>query len=307
MLKKIFQQKEMERRQKILHYLKSNYQFMDNNILQLWASYLDNERYVKQKKQKLVWTAQGAQEMSKYLSNVRKQKTQDFKIQLKGLLQRVPNDFMIFENAKHHPMFPVVFLYIYMKNKHVYDAFHRKYIYYPYDMNVLNSLLQQDELWSDKYTAGQLYSDLTIRFMTSFPHTQIIISTCISSDRTLFKAELRKNRENTVFSTMNCPCPERKIFLDLKLSLLVMFLMAFDYDRSSLIRILTRELESFRLLVPDFVSQITTIFVSPKQIADILNTCKKHVNDFQTNKNTLPVLLLQNLRSWSFAQQHTHV
>lgn len=288
----------MEKRQKIKHYLKSNYRFLDQNVLQLWASYLDNERYVKQKKEKLVWTAQGAQEMSRHLSHARKQRTRDFKIQLKGLLHHVPNDIMIFENAKHHPMFPVLVFYVYIKNKHVYDAFHRKYPMYPQNETVLNSLLQQDEMWVDKYRAGELYSDLSIRFMSSFAQTHIVFSVNLLSEQTLFKAELRKNTQ--VLSTITCPCPEKKKYIDLKLSLLAMFLMTYDYDKSSLLQTLTRELQNFSLLVPDFVAQFTALCISKQKINDIIKELKHTVVEFKKSDTTLSTLLFQNFESWPF-------
>jgi len=49
-MKIFYLKEEMEKRQKIIHYLDSNYRFKDRDILQVWASDIDNDRYVKQKK-----------------------------------------------------------------------------------------------------------------------------------------------------------------------------------------------------------------------------------------------------------------
>ena len=236
--------------------------------------------------------------MSKHLSGSRKQRNHGFKIQLKGLLQTIPNDVMIFENAKHHPMFPILVLYVYMKNKHVHDAFHQRYPTYPHNETVLNGLLQQDEMWVDKYNAGTLYSDLSIRFTTSFPQTHIVFSINFDHEVMLFRAELTKNAQ--ILSTIACPCQGRKTYIDLKLSIIAMLLMTCEYDKTSLIRVLTNELNGFTLLVPDFVEQFIAIFVSPKRIGEIVKEFKANVSRFKKSEMTLTTILFQNLGSWPF-------
>lgn len=290
----------MVKREKITQYLRSNYRWTDPEILDMWAGYLDNERFSKIIHQRLVWTSQGSQEMSKYLTGIRKGITPGFRIDLNGLLRMIPNDLIVFQNAKNNPLFPILVLQIYANNRASYDAFRRRHPVLPPEHQLLR-LVQQDEHWHDKYMAGVFFQrHIDIQFRTRIPDIQIIFFFSLSDVNPFFKAELKRGHQT--LSTIHCPLEDTQDLLHKKLSLLYDLLIHYEYDSRAFLRQINNELQNFTHLVPEFIPQTVSLFVSQHRVNNLTRGYNRTAARIRHGEG-LDHILINNLYSWPFRRR----
>jgi hypothetical protein len=283
---------------KISDYLNKNYDFLDKNLLKEWVDYLNHNHFVKLRNDKLLWTSQGAKILSQYLNPIRKKKIKDYKIDLSQLIQKVPNEMIIFQKSKFDPIFPFIFFKVYLENKHYYDEFHQKYPFYPSTSQRQMEILQQDSFWFEKFRAGYFfYSPIDIQFLSTESNITIHFEIKFTNNNSLFIAKMKLiNKE---INTIDCYIQHKNI-INLKLAILYILLTTYQYDQSSLIRQLENELINFQHLVPNFLSDFIKLYSNKtKFIKSIHNEYNKMINELRKTK-TITSLLLQNFFSYPF-------
>lgn len=285
----------MTRRDKITQYLRSNYQWPDPNVLDMWAGYLDNDRFSKVIRQRVVWTSQGSKEIGHYLTVIRRGRNPDFRIDLNGLLTMVPHDLIVFQNAKNNPLFPILVLQTYADHRHSYDAFRRRHPVLPVDHQIYR-LLQQDEYWHDKFMAGAFFrGDLDIQFRTTFPGIRVVFLISLSDRNPLFKAELKRGQQ--LLSTINCSLEDTRELTHKKISLLYDLLNQYDYESRPLLRQINNELQNFTRLVPEFLPETTSLFVTRTRVDNLTRGYDRTAAALRRGEN-LENILVNNLYSW---------